>query len=88
MPDKRPPQRSARVVRETTPKEWVEDDSSPEVVGKASERQESEEEYHARIAELAYSYAGKRGFAPGGELDDWLSAEREIARQPATRELV
>ena len=32
----------------------------------------------ARIAELAYSRAEHRGFAPGYELDDWLAAEKEI----------
>lgn len=32
----------------------------------------------ARIAEAAYWRAERRGFAPGHELEDWLSAEREI----------
>lgn len=32
----------------------------------------------ARIAEAAYWRAERRGFAPGHELDDWLSAEKEI----------
>jgi hypothetical protein len=32
----------------------------------------------ARIAELAYQNAEKRGFTPGFELDDWLAAERVI----------
>ena len=27
------------------------------------------------IAQIAYSLAEARGFAPGGELDDWLAAE-------------
>ncbi|HEY8537269.1 MAG TPA: DUF2934 domain-containing protein [Steroidobacteraceae bacterium] len=36
------------------------------------------EERELRIAELAYSKAQQRGFAPGRELDDWLEAEREI----------
>ena len=31
-----------------------------------------------RIAEAAYRRAGVRNFEPGGELDDWLAAEREI----------
>ncbi len=31
-----------------------------------------------RIAELAYLRAEQRGFAPGGEVDDWLTAEREL----------
>jgi DUF2934 family protein len=35
-------------------------------------------ERHARISEIAYRNADKRGFAPGGELDDWLTAEREF----------
>jgi len=32
------------------------------------------------IAQAAYLRAEKRGFAAGRELDDWLEAEREIAR--------
>jgi hypothetical protein len=31
-----------------------------------------------RIAEAAYYSAERRGFQPGGEMDDWLEAEREI----------
>ncbi len=31
-----------------------------------------------RIAEAAYHRAQRRGFAPGGEVSDWLEAEREI----------
>jgi hypothetical protein len=33
---------------------------------------------YERIAESAYAYAQARGFAPGGEVDDWLRAEREV----------
>jgi hypothetical protein len=32
----------------------------------------------ARITELAYYKAERRGFEPGHELDDWLEAEREF----------
>ena len=32
----------------------------------------------ALTALAAYFRAEKRGFAPGGELQDWLEAEREI----------
>lgn len=32
----------------------------------------------AMIAEAAYYRAAARGFAPGGELQDWLDAEAEI----------
>ena len=31
----------------------------------------------ARISELAYLKAEKRGFVPGHELEDWLEAESE-----------
>ena len=30
------------------------------------------------IAEAAYFLARRRGFAPGGELQDWLDAEAQI----------
>lgn len=39
-----------------------------------------EEMRRAMIAQAAYLRAEGRGFAPGGELDDWLEAEREVAR--------
>jgi hypothetical protein len=35
-------------------------------------------ERHQRICDLAYRRAEQRGFAPGGETDDWLEAEREV----------
>jgi hypothetical protein len=46
--------------------------------GAGASPQPSLEGRHARIAEIAYRHAGERGFAPGGELDDWLAAEREV----------
>lgn len=30
------------------------------------------------IAEAAYFYAERRGFAPGNEMDDWLRAEADV----------
>jgi hypothetical protein len=33
-----------------------------------------------RVAMAAYFIAEKRGFEPGHELEDWLAAESEIAR--------
>jgi hypothetical protein len=33
---------------------------------------------HHRISEAAYYRAQRRGFRPGGELDDWFEAEKEI----------
>ena len=35
-------------------------------------------ERHRRICDLAYRRAEQRGFAPGGEVEDWLEAEREV----------
>lgn len=36
------------------------------------------EKRHALIAQAAYLRAERRGFAPGHEVEDWLSAEAEI----------
>ncbi|MFN3565146.1 MAG: DUF2934 domain-containing protein [Burkholderiaceae bacterium] len=38
------------------------------------------DERRAMIARAAYYRAERRGFAPGGELQDWLEAEAEIDR--------
>ena len=38
----------------------------------------SPEERDSRISRAAYLRGEARGFAPGGELEDWLSAEREV----------
>ena len=38
----------------------------------------SEDERRRMIAEAAYFRAAGRGFAPGGELEDWLAAQREV----------
>ena len=35
--------------------------------------------YRALVALAAYYRAERRGFAPGGEVEDWLEAEREVA---------
>jgi len=32
----------------------------------------------AQVAQLAYQLAEKRGFEPGGELDDWIRAENIV----------
>ena len=42
------------------------------------------EQRYQMICERAYVYATERGFEPGGELDDWLRAEREIDAQMGT----
>jgi hypothetical protein len=38
------------------------------------------EQRHAMICDAAYFLSERRGFCPGGELDDWLAAEAEIDR--------
>jgi hypothetical protein len=30
------------------------------------------------VAQAAYLRAERRGFAPGGELEDWIAAEAEV----------
>ncbi|HEV2443618.1 MAG TPA: DUF2934 domain-containing protein [Steroidobacteraceae bacterium] len=38
----------------------------------------SEEARRAMIEQAAYLRAERRGFAPGGEAEDWLAAEEEV----------
>ena len=40
-----------------------------------------------RVAEAAYYRAERRGFAPGGDLGDWLEAEKDIGEieEPSDR---
>jgi Protein of unknown function (DUF2934) len=38
----------------------------------------SEDARRAMIAQAAYLRAERRGFAPGGELEDWMAAEAEV----------
>jgi len=50
-----------------------------EAVTKAAEGAPSDPETkRLMIAEAAYYCAEKRGFAPGGELQDWLDAEAQV----------
>jgi hypothetical protein len=37
--------------------------------------------YRELVAIAAYYRAERRGFAPGGEVQDWIAAEREVAAQ-------
>ena len=39
------------------------------------------DERRRMVAEAAYYRALQRGFTAGGEMDDWLAAEREIDRR-------
>jgi hypothetical protein len=40
----------------------------------------NQEEVRQLIASTAYAYAEERGFVMGGEVEDWLRAERKISR--------
>lgn len=37
-----------------------------------------DDERRAMVAKAAYFHAERRGFAPGGEVEDWLAAEAEV----------
>lgn len=41
-------------------------------------QQPSPEQLWKQIAEAAYYKAKARGFAPGGEVQDWIEAEAEV----------
>ena len=46
----------------------------------------SEVRRNDRIATAAYYRAERRGFAPGGALEDWLAAEQEIENKQSGRD--
>lgn len=50
-------------------------------LGGNSETSLSEDERRRMVAEAAYYRAQQRGFTTGGEVDDWLAAEREISQR-------
>jgi hypothetical protein len=45
----------------------------------------SPEEVYRLIQETAYFKAKQRGFAPGGEVQDWIEAEAEVRRRLESR---
>ncbi len=47
-----------------------------------SEKKPAKTDRHDRIAIAAYYIAERRGFAPGGEVEDWLEAERQVDGEP------
>ena len=49
-------------------------DSQPAASPGGAQATEREE----RIRSAAYALSARRGFAPGGDTDDWLEAERQI----------
>lgn len=58
-------------------------DASASGPGRQPKTAEMPKELHSQIARRAYQLAEQRGFRPGGELEDWLQAEREVETGPA-----
>ena len=52
--------------------------SAPTGPSPASSESTNPAQRHSMIAEAAFFMAQARGFTPSQELDDWLSAEREV----------
>lgn len=51
------------------------------VPGPGARGEMPKEELRKRISEAAYYRAKQRGFAPGHELEDWISAEAEVRQR-------
>ncbi|MBS4098816.1 MAG: DUF2934 domain-containing protein [Sulfuricella sp.] len=50
----------------------------PKAPAKSRKARPAQYDRRQMIAEAAYYYAERRGFAEGGDLDDWLQAEAQI----------
>jgi hypothetical protein len=75
MPKKQLKQRPAPVTKEVPVQTRMEPLAGPEGTAAVSPEQR-----RRMIAEAAYFRAERRGFALGGELDDWIQAEGEVDR--------
>jgi len=51
----------------------------------SSSVREEADRIRAQIAERAYELAARHGYAPGHELDDWLTAESQLVWKPELR---
>jgi len=66
---------TAQQVREIlSPQEPIEPTSAPDVIA----TEVGYESHHEAICREAYFLAEARGFAPGHDLEDWLTAERQL----------
>ncbi len=75
MPKKQVKQRHAHATKKRPAQTSIEPAAGLQGVAPVSP-----EERRRMIAEAAYFRAERRGFAVGGELDDWILAEGEIDR--------
>jgi hypothetical protein len=74
------PMRSRLAAREAA---WV-----ARHAGGPSPASDNAEERERLVREWAYFRAQRRGFVPGHEVEDWLSAERELERTSQSALLV
>jgi hypothetical protein len=65
---------SIDALEPVSPQQGLPPDSSPGASANATSGESREQ----RISRAAYGHAERRGFEPGGELEDWLMAERDI----------
>ena len=56
------------------------DDARSVTDDRRADDRRSGDDRRKRIAEAAYYRSERRGFAPGGEENDWLEAEKEVDR--------
>ena len=73
-----PTEKAAPRRRAPTSLKPAEDNASIAASGAATGITVSEEARRAMIAQSAYLRAERRGFAAGGEIEDWLAAEAEV----------
>ncbi|MGE0114960.1 MAG: DUF2934 domain-containing protein [Steroidobacteraceae bacterium] len=73
---KKPPTKQPLTPSQSSPS--LEDASRANFTQPAASILSTDGDTHNKIAEAAYHRAAQRGFEPGHELDDWLSAEAEV----------
>ena len=64
--------------RRTSPRKPAAKDVPGSSAGAAAPKPLSNEDLYKLIAETAYFKAKRRGFVPGGEVQDWIDAEAEV----------
>jgi hypothetical protein len=69
------PERAAATVEES------EIEFSPVIIVEFTSPLYLRPDREAAIGVAAYYRAEQRGFAPGGEMDDWLAAEQDVLRK-------
>lgn len=60
------------------PRRRAASETSSPAQGAATRRAVSEQARRAMIEQAAYLRAERRGFTPGGEVEDWVAAEAEV----------